>query len=117
MSDHLIRDFVREHLFEQVRKKFAMTLPDDLVELSHVFKNAGHQLYVVGGSVRDALLGKEPKDYDVATDAVPDRVIELLKSMQGNKILEVGKSFGVVVCITPNGNEYEIATLRTDEYT
>lgn len=94
--------------------KFRMDLPEDLLNLSRAFHAAGHQLYVVGGSVRDALQGKDPKDYDVATDAVPDEVVEILKGMTGNKILEVGKSFGVIVCITPEGGEYEIATFRED---
>jgi tRNA nucleotidyltransferase/poly(A) polymerase len=114
MSKELLRELVKEMLFEEVRRKFAMNLPDDLVALAHVFKRAGHQLYVVGGAVRDALQGKEPKDYDVTTDAIPDVVVELLKGMGGNKVLEVGKSFGVVVCVTPEGNEYEIATFRQD---
>lgn len=103
-----------EHLFEEVRKKFEMELPADLVAISHAFKRAGHQLYVVGGSVRDALQGKEPKDYDVATDALPDKVVEIVKTLPGNKVMELGKAFGVVVCVTPTGAEYEIATFRQD---
>lgn len=114
MSKNLIREFVRAHLNEQVRKKFAMELPKDLLDLARLFKAAGHQLYVVGGSVRDALQGKQPKDYDVATDAVPDVVINLLKKNPANKVLEIGKSFGVVVVVTSEGNEYEIATFRED---
>jgi tRNA nucleotidyltransferase/poly(A) polymerase len=120
MSRHLIREFVREHLFEQVRKKFAMSLPDDLLRLAHEFKAAGHQLYVVGGSVRDALQGKEPKDYDVATDAVPDQVVEILNSLGDWATDEVGRSFGVVRARRmtgdgrPAGDEYEIATFRQD---
>ncbi len=114
MSVSLIREYVRAVLNEQVRKSFVMQLPDDLLNLSSVFKKAGHQLYVVGGSVRDALLGKEPKDYDLATDAVPDVVVELLNSLPGHKVIEVGKSFGVVKVITPENNEYEIATFRRD---
>lgn len=114
MSTRLIREYVRAVLNEQVRKNFVMALPQDLIKLSDVFKQAGHQLYVVGGSVRDALQGKEPKDYDVATDAVPDVVIDLLNDLPGHKVIEVGKSFGVVKVITPEGNEYEIATFRRD---
>ncbi len=114
MSLKLIREYVRAVISEQVRKNFVMQLPADLIDLSNVFKQAGHQLYVVGGSVRDALQGKEPKDYDVATDAVPDVVIELLSNLPGHKVIEVGKSFGVVKVITPENNEYEIATFRRD---
>lgn len=114
MSERLIREFVRAHLLEQVRRKFQMELPDDLLRLASDFKAAGHLLYVVGGSVRDALQGKEPKDYDVATDAVPDKVIQICQQEPGMKILEIGKSFGIVKVVTPQGNEYEIATFRQD---
>jgi len=114
MSVKLIREFVRQALLEQVRKKFHMDLPADLLELSQLFKAAGHQLYVVGGSVRDVLQGKEPKDYDVATDASPDRVIEFLGQDPSLKILPIGKAFGVVKVLTPEGGEYEIATFRRD---
>ena len=115
MSQQLIREFVHECLIEEVtRRRFTMDLPQDLVALARLFNRAGHQLYVVGGAVRDALQGKEPKDYDVATDAHPDAVVSLLKQDPRNKVLEVGKAFGVVVCVTPAGYEYEIATFRRD---
>lgn len=114
MTLKLIREFVKHTLFEEVRKKFRIDLPHDLLELAATFKASGRQLYVVGGSVRDALQGKEPKDYDVATDAPPDEVIQILKSNPKNKIMEIGKAFGVIVVITPAGNEYEIATFRKD---
>jgi tRNA nucleotidyltransferase/poly(A) polymerase len=114
MSRDFVRMYVREILVEVTRLPFKMLLPGDLLHLSDAFNQAGYQLYVVGGSVRDALLGKEPKDYDVATDAVPDVVIELLLQFPDHKVIEVGKSFGVVKVITPEGNEYEIATFRSD---
>ena len=43
-------------------------------------KNAGYKAYLVGGSVRDLLLGREPKDFDVATDALPEQVRELFRN-------------------------------------
>lgn len=101
-------------LAEQVRKKMNIPLPADLLQLSKQFQAAGKQFYLVGGSVRDALMGKEPKDLDVATNALPDEVIAILGQNPAIKILEVGKSFGVVVAITPEGGEYEIATFRQD---
>lgn len=114
MSSHLIREYVREVLSEVVKKPFKMDLPADLLNLASAFKTSGHQLYVVGGSVRDALMGKEPKDYDVATDAVPDRVIDIVNTLPDHKVIEVGKSFGVIMVVTPDGGEYEIATFRED---
>jgi len=114
MSTSLLKVLIRDLLFEQIRKKFKMDLPQDLVLLADQFKIAGYPLYVVGGAVRDALMGKEPKDYDVATGAVPDKVAEILATNPENKVLEIGKAFGVVKVITPLGNEYEIATFRRD---
>lgn len=114
MSILLLREYIRTQLYEHVRQKFAMELPVDLLQIASQFKSAGHVLYVVGGSIRDALQGKEPKDYDVATDAVPDKVIQILEKDPELKILEIGKSFGVVKVVTPEGNEYEIATFRQD---
>ena len=55
-------------------------------------RDAGHQAYFVGGCVRDILLGREPADYDVATDATPDRVQQLFPHS-----LAVGAQFGVIV--------------------
>lgn len=74
---------------------------------------AGHQAYFVGGCVRDILLGREPADYDVATDATPDRVQQLFPNS-----LAVGAKFGVIV-VTENSGEsaslqVEVATFRSD---
>ena len=98
-----------------MRIPFQMVLPEDLCGLAHVFHQAGKQLYVVGGAVRDAVLGKTPKDFDVATDATPDEVIELLRPILAWRVLEVGKAFGVVRARLDGGDyEYEIATFRQD---
>jgi hypothetical protein len=80
-------------LNEEVRQPFKLEIPSDLVRLAEIFHNAGHELYVVGGAVRDALLGKTPKDYDVATDAQPDTVMEMLSRFPEYKLLEIGKAF------------------------
>jgi poly(A) polymerase len=74
---------------------------------------AGHQAYFVGGCVRDLLLGREPKDFDVATSAPPDQVLTLF-----DKTFAVGAHFGVVlVCSNGRGGEEvvtEVATFRSD---
>lgn len=68
----------------------------------------GYQAYLVGGCVRDLLLGREPADYDVATDAVPEQVLRMFPES-----LKVGAEFGVVL-VTQNGNKVEVATFRRD---
>lgn len=85
-----------------------MHVPSDIRKLYDVFKKNGKQLYIVGGAVRDAILGKTPKDFDLATDATPDEVLAIAKK-EGFHSAEVGKAFGVVII---NGNE--IATFRKD---
>ncbi len=69
---------------------------------------AGHQAYLVGGCVRDILLGAEPKDYDVATDARPNQVLELFP---GSEL--VGAHFGVVQ-VRKEEAQVEVATFRSD---
>jgi len=101
-------------LEEVVRKPMHIPLPNDLLDIAKLFKMAHKEFYLVGGSVRDALMNKAPKDFDVATNAIPDQVIAILRRNPNYKILEVGKSFGVIKVITPENNEYEIATFRKD---
>jgi poly(A) polymerase len=66
------------------------------------------QAYFVGGCVRDLVMGREPADYDVATDATPDEVLRLYPES-----LTVGAQFGVVVVPREEGN-VEVATFRSD---
>jgi len=93
-------------------KNLKLKIPNDVIKIHKLFKKNGKKLYVVGGAVRDAILGKSPKDFDVATDAEPDEV-EKIAIDNGIKTKPVGKQFGVVLYII-NGVEYEIATFRKD---
>jgi tRNA nucleotidyltransferase/poly(A) polymerase len=68
----------------------------------------GHRALLVGGSVRDLLLNRVPKDYDVATDATPPRILELFPGSG-----QVGAHFGVVL-VRRNGEQVEVATFRSD---
>ena len=88
--------------------KELLKIPSDIQKIHKAFKKNGKKLYVVGGAVRDEILGKSPKDYDLATDAKPDEVLKIAKDT-GMKTVEVGKSFGVVMV-----GGHEIATFRKD---
>jgi tRNA nucleotidyltransferase/poly(A) polymerase len=68
----------------------------------------GHQALLVGGCVRDLLLGREPADYDVTTDATPERMMELFPES-----IAVGAQFGVVL-VPRDGLKVEVATFRSD---
>jgi len=70
---------------------------------------AGHRAYLVGGCVRDLLLGVAPKDYDISTDARPDRIMDLFP-----KSGSVGAHFGVVL-VRNVFAQVEVATFRSDQ--
>ena len=71
---------------------------------------AGHQAYIVGGSVRDVLLGKEPHDYDITTSALPEEMIDLFAH---EKLLLGGMKHGTVTLIK-YGTAIEMTTFRID---
>jgi len=71
-------------------------------------RGAGHQAYLVGGCVRDLLLGVKPKDFDIATDARPDRIMDLFPRSG-----RVGAHFGVVL-VRDVFDQVEVATFRSD---
>jgi poly(A) polymerase len=83
--------------------------------ICRTLRGAGHQAYLVGGCVRDILLEREPADYDVATDATPDRVQQLFPHS-----LAVGAKFGVIVVLEGISDQsaaplqVEVATFRSD---
>jgi poly(A) polymerase len=77
-------------------------------EIVRRLRAEGFQAYLVGGCVRDLVMGREPKDYDVSTDATPDQVVKLFPES-----LTVGAQFGVVIVPRAEGN-VEVATFRSD---
>jgi len=79
-------------------------------EIIVLLRGCGHQAYLVGGCVRDRLLGIQPKDFDVSTDATPDRIAEYFA---GSEL--VGAHFGVVLVNRGAGVHVEVATFRTEE--
>jgi poly(A) polymerase len=77
-------------------------------EILKKLRQAGFQAYFVGGCVRDLVMGLKPKDYDVATDARPDQVLEIFPDG-----LAVGAQFGVILVPLKEG-QVEVATFRSD---
>ncbi|HKH51881.1 MAG TPA: CCA tRNA nucleotidyltransferase, partial [Mycobacterium sp.] len=87
---------------------------DVLRELGRVFADAGHELYLVGGSVRDALLGRLGTDLDFTTDARPEQMQKLLRSW-ADALWDTGIEFGTVG-VGKDGHRLEITTFRADTY-
>ena len=84
----------------------------DLKEIFKVFKSAGHDIKIAGGAVRDLLLGKEPKDIDLASTATPDEMVSLLKDF---RTIPTGLEHGTMTVLgRKSGEEFEITTLRID---
>jgi poly(A) polymerase len=82
-------------------REFANSICDRL-------QSAGYQALLVGGCVRDLLLGRTPADYDVATSARPDQVLQLFPNG-----ITVGAQFGVIL-VPQDGMKVEVATFRSD---
>jgi poly(A) polymerase len=76
--------------------------------ICETLRRNGHEALLVGGCVRDLLLGREASDYDVATDATPDRVMALFPDS-----IAVGAQFGVIL-VPRDGVKVEVATFRSD---
>lgn len=96
---------------QQATEKLLAVLPADIQILSDLFTEKGFDLFLVGGCVRDAFMNKNPKDFDVATNALPEQVIEILTKANITNQLQ-GADFGVVVARM--SEDIEIATFRTD---
>jgi poly(A) polymerase len=79
-------------------------------EIVRILRDHGHQAYFAGGCVRDLLLGREPADYDVATDSTPQQVMQIFPQTYA-----VGEQFGVVLVPESSGaRAIEVATFRSD---
>jgi len=85
------------------------TLDPAAVHVVERLQQMGHEAYLVGGCVRDLLLGLEPKDFDVATDAPPNRIKRLFRSA-----FVIGRRFRLVHVRFPDGRVVETATFRAD---
>jgi poly(A) polymerase len=86
--------------------------------LGRLFERSGHELYLVGGSVRDALLGQLGHDLDFTTSARPDEVERLLRSFSPS-VWTIGKAFGTIGCkVAEDGVDWviEVTTYRADAY-
>jgi poly(A) polymerase len=85
-----------------------------LAELGELFESAGHELSVVGGPVRDAVLGRPGNDWDFATSARPDD-IERIAAGWADAIWDVGREFGTIG-LRKDDHQLEITTYRSDAY-
>jgi len=83
-------------------------LDDNAVRVVKTLKDAGHEAYIVGGAVRDLLVGLRPKDFDVATDATPEQVKALFR-----RAFIIGRRFRLVHVVFGRGREHEVIEVST----
>ncbi len=83
-------------------------LPKQLRTVARIFAEAGFSVYLVGGAVRNLLSGKQPEDYDLATDAVPQQVMRLFR-----RVIPTGVQHGTVTVLF-KGEQFEVTTFRSE---
>jgi poly(A) polymerase/tRNA nucleotidyltransferase (CCA-adding enzyme) len=85
-----------------------MEIPEYVLNVAKSLHKGGYQAWIVGGSIRDLIIERPAYDYDLATDALPDRVMKLIK-----RTIPTGIKHGTVTAVTKDGN-VEITTFRKD---
>lgn len=84
-------------------------IPSECLEIIKVLNEAGHKAYLVGGSVRDIIMGNIPHDFDITTSATPNEVIQLF-----DKTIPTGIDYGTITIMLDNIG-YEVTTFRKDQ--
>ncbi len=94
-------------------KEIIKILPDYVFRVSDKLISNGYEAYLVGGSVRDLLIGKKPKDFDIATNARPEQIQNLFP-----KSVATGAKFGTIVVVVEDGEgerfDVEVTTYRSE---
>lgn len=90
----------------------SLKLPHGAIEILDTLETCGHEAYVVGGCVRDSLLGIGPDDWDICTSARPELIKKYFED-NGYRVIETGLQHGTVTVIMEDG-PYEVTTFRCD---
>ena len=90
--------------------KYNIKIPVDVSLILNILKSNGFMAYVVGGCVRDSILNRKPKDWDICTDATPQSIISVFNNY---KVIPTGLKHGTITVVINNIN-YEVTTFRID---
>ena len=90
--------------------KFDIKIPEDAERIINLLNEYGYDAYVVGGCVRDSILGRVPNDWDICTSATPDKMIEIFKDYE---VIPTGLQHGTITIVI-NHTPYEVTTFRID---
>ena len=91
-------------------KQLKIKIPSGANEIIHSLQNNGYEAFLVGGCVRDSILGRPIHDYDITTSATP---YEMMKVFKDKRIIETGLQHGTITIVI-NGEGYEVTTYRID---
>ena len=93
--------------------KIRFTIPSYVLKVARMLTKEGYEVYLVGGALRDIVMGKTPHDYDLATNALPDEMLEIFP-----KSVSTGAKFGTVLALVPDSNgenmQVEVTTFRSE---
>lgn len=90
-------------------------VPSYTKKILTALNEAGYEAYLVGGAVRDLLLGREPGDYDITTNAHPEQVLAICQRQGWGTVDQLGHNFGCVVIVI-DGEPTEVTTFRGERY-
>lgn len=93
-----------------MKSNLKIEIPSGANEIIHSLQNNGYEAFLVGGCVRDSILGRTIHDYDITTSATPDEMMEVFKN---KRIIETGLQHGTITIVI-NGEGYECTTYRID---
>ena len=93
-----------------MKSNLKIEIPSGANEIIHSLQNNGYEAFLVGGCVRDSILGRPIHDYDITTSATPDEMMEVFKD---KRIIETGLQHGTITIVI-NGEGYECTTYRID---
>ena len=94
----------------RIKKNVNFDIPDKIKEIMLILEKNGYKAYMIGGSVRDLLVGKEPADFDIATNAKPDSIEAVFSNF---KTLDIGKKHGTITVFIDK-ESVEITTFRKE---
>ncbi len=91
-----------------MKAKYDIRIPDEVLFIIGKLNSTGYKAYIVGGCVRDGIMGRVPQDWDICTSSLPDETMSIF-----DKAIDTGAKHGTVTVVV-NGKGYEVTTFRLD---
>lgn len=89
-----------------------LNYPEKVIKIAEIMQKHGYRAYAVGGCVRDSIMGRDPSDWDMTTDASPEKMMEIF-DLEGIRTIPTGLKHGTVTVLL-DGETFELTTFRID---